>query len=132
MPARAYLGVALTLKMVYKFSHSLSYCQFKRCVNHWLGDWKIEFEFPAWAQIFFLFSISSRVDTNWVPRIIGQEEKRQERKIDHSHRLVAWLKTVKLCTITPMKCLNNCADKCTVLTVVHHYGTLAGKSSDCG
>jgi hypothetical protein len=65
----------LDSKMVYKFSQSVSYCQFKQCVNHWLGDWRIGFEFPAWAQILFLFSISSRVDTNWVPRIIGQEEK---------------------------------------------------------
>jgi hypothetical protein len=65
--------------MLYKFSPSVSYSQFEQCVNHWLDDWKIEFEFPAWAQIFFLFSISSRVDTNWIPRIIGQEEKRQGR-----------------------------------------------------
>jgi hypothetical protein len=96
--------------MVYKFSQSVSYCQFKQCISHWLGDWKIEFEFPAWAKIFFLFSISSRLDTNWVPRIIGQEEKRQGRKIDHSDRLEPWLKTIKLVTITPMKCLTNCAD----------------------
>jgi len=89
--------------MVYKFSQTVSYCQLKECLRHWLGDWKIGFEFPAWAQTFFLFSISSRVDTNSVPRIIGQEEKRQGRKIDHSERLEPWLKTVKLFTITPMK-----------------------------
>jgi hypothetical protein len=31
-----------------------------------------------------------------------------------------------------MKHLTNCADKCTVLTVVLHYGTLAGKAVTVG
>lgn len=58
LPLRAGTGISLSgldSKTVYTFSQSVSYSQFKQCVSHWLGDWKIEFEFPAWAQIFFCF-----------------------------------------------------------------------------
>ena len=54
--------IGLDSEMVYKFSLSVSYSQFKQCVSHWLDDWKIGFESPLWAQI-FVFSISSRIDT---------------------------------------------------------------------
>jgi len=79
-PLCADTGISLSgldSKMVYKFSQSVSYYRFTQCVSHWLGDWKIEFEFPAWAQLFFCFPFrQEKTPTGYQESLVGKKNGR--------------------------------------------------------